>query len=1022
MNDKENEDPLAAAMADKARNPSKSILKDNTLPIPANKRRVSFAPEVTLHKFDFVPYSDPKRRKTIAEPPSSQDYSSSEAEEGVLPADDGLELLQDSSDLEEDDSFSKLENEADLVVDSLRQYHNGPESEDEHPEGATSVPGAESVPEEEQTMELTGQFTASLDHPAVPTAWPSLHLESVDNEELTMELTGQISVNTLLSPGPQPVATTEPGLSSSDEDADEESDMELTGTQRVDPAIPLELKNTDDAQEITMDITNVPMTFPDEVTMDITNIWSVTKSTTTQIETTQPSNTPIIPGADPVAEPQELSTESSSKIENNVHSPQDDPNTSTSNNQELNSKLESLKLANSLESPKKIIPPESHPDLEDEEQTMEFTQVAGTILVPQDSAEPAMDLTQVASTIIPNETLVHKDTMKETDESNITENEGKGSKEQVFEPNTATSPERSDQENVAIVEASPIKLHTSSVTSDGLHEPEEKDPSKNIQSPSSQSSDYGSQPMQLTQENQVLSKPKIDEPDQNEANISTESIQQRLITTTTKVPLTDADAIENSQEDEEYEDDNYVPVTLNQFMQDIGIKFYDDLDIDVYLTKRISITTNSIDEEDSKLSDYMRAYSKLELLALYQFSCEELSKNIQEGKKVFSEYNAMIESNNPALFREYYSYNFQERAGMNVKLQLIKDFTRHQSKVTWYAWRKQLTVNLIQELETKYNALLEDKVNFTQDITRVDEIYNKALKVYASSKDKLKSLVRLKGQLNVLDIQKLQELKSNLAKSSTELIQLQKDIKLKTQSLNDLETRISENDRIRKTLASEILAEESIVNNNRKYELEEVKVLNLKFKILQHVSRLHFHPASDSLHFLFDSSAWLKFQKRSKVEQSISFKPFKDLNLHIDWLFESFVNQKVVPSNFLNVQNFKSFVKSWNSFKELDIDVYKLSLKYPIEPIVSGQELAFQLTYYNTLRDYKLRLKFTIDWAQLTDYWQQAKVEGHIIRNRNAVDAAIMKEDILQELGYASLIEQTVIERMSFDDQKFESI
>lgn len=41
---------------------ARSILKDNTAPLPSTSRRVSFAPEVTLHQIEVI--NPNKRRKT----------------------------------------------------------------------------------------------------------------------------------------------------------------------------------------------------------------------------------------------------------------------------------------------------------------------------------------------------------------------------------------------------------------------------------------------------------------------------------------------------------------------------------------------------------------------------------------------------------------------------------------------------------------------------------------------------------------------------------------------------------------------------------------------------------------------------------------------------------------------------------------------------------------------------------------------------------------------------------------------
>ncbi|KAI5956977.1 hypothetical protein KGF54_000596 [Candida jiufengensis] len=222
---------------------AKSILKDNTIPLTQNARRVSFAPEVTMHRIEIT--NPNKRRKTdggYSSPSSQSDFElsaimSSQSNE-LIPL-----LAPDQIDQDEDDGSKPLTDSSDendndhegIVIDSPRRaleiVKNLPLSDKEPEHNGETID-----PARRRAIEIVKNLPLSNEEPQV---------------ELSMELTGllknQISNTDKLK------EDTDEDADCSDDNQEEEQDMQFTGPIKIPSANFVAV----DEGEQTMNITNV---------------------------------------------------------------------------------------------------------------------------------------------------------------------------------------------------------------------------------------------------------------------------------------------------------------------------------------------------------------------------------------------------------------------------------------------------------------------------------------------------------------------------------------------------------------------------------------------------------------------------------------------------------------------------------------------------------------------------------------------------------------------------------------------
>lgn len=1077
--------------------PSRSILKnDTTLPLlPSTNRlnrRVSFHPEVTLHKINFVPVQADKRRETIAIIPLLRDNSDS-GNSSIESRDDSNSTTSEDNIIGRDDDAAEQSQRTDNELD------NGNVDEDSDDNLANFDGNSEEG--EEETMELTGQFVPTPESATNSTRGNNMNqgnnatMTAKDAEQTETTLSNNKGNDT----NNDPIDANDVDSPSDDQD-DDEGDMELTSNiglnyqnvlKMVESGINSQKLNveseqsnkdgevSDSAHEINSDKETATKTSDnkDEKSMTESNSSHGHDHDRKDLEHRVEVNNsdgkqPVKQNENELEETMDITRfYSHINTQNNINYQENDQL-----NQEITMDVTRLyhhenrsELINEFLDTQPMMQYNESLRIQENESIMEFTQELGKINIS--NLGRVNQEGNIKHQEIQNETNTSEENEQNHGNNGINNEKQPGYDSKAVTPediadeiqtsdyvdgNLETNREESYKENENLEDAcanqdnDANKIHSVNVDKQSA-QPEEDNNSnqfitstnvngtiqnldketrdspymeltqieqnenqkKSSKTDTNHEADEPSQKMQLTQEygeiKQVQLKRTMDDIEElphKYPKIDNHDSINKTITTT--IPLADI-SMESIEADDEL-DPNYVPVSLNDFLKDISIRFYDDLEIGIKSVDRISISLPKINnEENYKFADFVTAMSKIPLLELYDFSCKELTKNIKDGTILFDQFNQFTMENNPRLFKQYYLSTPNEKLSMKSQFQLIKDYTRHQAKEVWYGWRTQLIKNLIIQLDEKYDSLVQDRLLLLKNLTLIHGIHEKLKIKFVNLSNQLNQLSQIESHCNDINTSELVSLRDQLAVTCKQLKEIQQTQTKQNEELNKLSSIISDNKALINAFTDEINDVEKSLNSNKKYELSEIELLTLKFNFLQSFTNLNYkHMEGRKLIFHFMG-----------VEVAMDFNDVRDLN-NITYSVDqnssspfknSFIMTNIAPALFDSIsgstiiESFQTFKKYWSVLKSIDEDVYAISWKLPIVFIeTQDKSINLKIRYYCGKQNFKVELFISIDISNLLEYPNNLQIKGQIIRSDFKLSQQTIITNLLNDCVHNALV------------------
>ncbi|ODQ77959.1 hypothetical protein BABINDRAFT_163008 [Babjeviella inositovora NRRL Y-12698] len=406
--------------------------------------------------------------------------------------------------------------------------------------------------------------------------------------------------------------------------------------------------------------------------------------------------------------------------------------------------------------------------------------------------------------------------------------------------------------------------------------------------------------------------------------------------------------------------DSYQPVSLSQFMDAIEIKFYDDLLISDK-SKRRSFVQKPQDS-NVVLGDYLHAKQKLPRLELYDFSSRELRKNITEGQHLFLQLETETVEENPPLIKEYFQSTQLVRSNMNLQFQLIKDYARYQAKSVWYGWRSQLVEGVLIALNENFEQLSEDKKVLQQQNVEAQTLLAAVREKMVGLTAQLQALKSAKQHYETLHTENLRSFKQ-------ELVGINREYAEKRDNLMALQCRLEEtNGSMRQVLAQiesanrSIAENQRIVNSTKKFDAQELLSLPSRFSLLQSITSFRFVALDKHrpiVHFQFDRA----------VNVQIDFSDLqKAENLRVGFAenlspIMSHFGQRLLSLHARSsvIDTFHGFANTWYQLKKMDTDLTKLGLFFPIKYVTNGSSLVAQVRQFSPKMGYKAVVSIAID-------------------------------------------------------------
>ncbi|KAF3989408.1 hypothetical protein FT663_02772 [Candidozyma haemuli var. vulneris] len=462
-----------------------------------------------------------------------------------------------------------------------------------------------------------------------------------------------------------------------------------------------------------------------------------------------------------------------------------------------------------------------------------------------------------------------------------------------------------------------------------------------------------SQPMELTQSrSEIQNVSKIESPLKRSSDGFDESVskQQRSEThvSTLDIPLAETSTLSVDGVDEDYDDPNYEPVSLPTFLNDIGVKFYDDLEIATDTANRYSL---ALHDDATTVSDeeYYKANVHLPLLEVLEMSCKELTQKIQQGKTLFQEVSQQTLDDNPVLFKQYYSSSYYDQISMKSHFHQLKEFTRHQAKQVWYQWRTQLMQNVLEVQQGNLEILQADKAILSDSIEELEATQANIRAELQQLKNDISSFKEIKASFQDLDANQLKNIKSQLMELNQKLLDHRDDITKKEEKLSKVEEKIKAVNADIQKQQDELRKAESQLSRRRHFSNKEIEELENDVEETERRAALKYVSGigTDDIEFECNSNVAAVITYQDSVPSSIRFKE-RETNAS-DLIFKSLapLALKELPKEGLSPEkNITEFKSIWQKVKEIDMDLYKLSLKYPLQLNVNEDKFRVEITVF----------------------------------------------------------------------------
>ncbi|KAG5419909.1 hypothetical protein I9W82_001789 [Candida metapsilosis] len=418
---------------------------------------------------------------------------------------------------------------------------------------------------------------------------------------------------------------------------------------------------------------------------------------------------------------------------------------------------------------------------------------------------------------------------------------------------------------------------------------------------------------------------------------------------------------------------NYKQVPLSQFLDDVHLKFYTDID---------SITSTSIGLDSNEatthqppsIHELIMAIPYKEMHALNNFIVNELQNYIRDGEQVFQDFSSQIGNDNLPIMKEFYTTNdTKERDVMSVSLNNIKVLAKLESKSTWFKWRSTLTQNVIEEMDKQIELLEKSRMDLDEDIQRLSEQSDLANDYRRELVDKLQRLHDAKRTMGSLSQDQVNDMRIAFSQSKTELRGLAEKVEQAKDKLHQSEQTLVELMEQKRDLVKRVNDVEFELEKRRTYTTEERNEIKRKYENFSESTRLKYIRTEDTSNmvFVYDDMISIKidFIKQSFQIGKVQSNKFHFKSL-IDYVYKFPVSNKNVLAEW---NNFKSY---WQKLVQFDTVLDFIKFQWPIKLIENdtggagdaGDVIKFQFDYFDFTKQRRYIVDASLEIESLLDF------------------------------------------------------
>jgi len=234
-------------------------------------------------------------------------------------------------------------------------------------------------------------------------------------------------------------------------------------------------------------------------------------------------------------------------------------------------------------------------------------------------------------------------------------------------------------------------------------------------------------------------------------------------------------------------------------------------------------------------ANFVAAATTLPLLELYQHATRELKSYISTGRKIVRSIEAETLEEQPPLFREYVDARPDIKLVMDNQFRNGKANARLQSREGWYTWRTQLVEGLKSGLEGIKNGMRQDVNELDRQQQTLDGVVPQLVTQQSDLDQELKSLQQNLAEIESVDHEALNASRNRL--QSADEYNLQKSILLDTlqQQMRDKDEALAAAAELKSEMEDQIAEANRVRDECRGWPAADVMALKAR---VDHIEKL----------------------------------------------------------------------------------------------------------------------------------------------------------------------------------------
>ncbi|KAM9935141.1 hypothetical protein OXX80_005280 [Metschnikowia pulcherrima] len=453
-----------------------------------------------------------------------------------------------------------------------------------------------------------------------------------------------------------------------------------------------------------------------------------------------------------------------------------------------------------------------------------------------------------------------------------------------------------------------------------------------------------------------------------------------------------------------YNDDWSVPeISLPGFLEEIGIKFYDDLEIATDVAARYQQSSFSGAAEYPKEA-YYTANIRLPLLEVYELSCKELAAKIEQGKRLFDEVKERSSQNNPLLFKQYLSASPFEQTAMRAKFHLMKEYTKQQAKEVWYEWRKKLISNILQVYQNNLEVLENDKLILESGIEELELSFKSMIRDLKTVNADVKRFKEIQSNFQGLEIEDIKRMRARMADLNRSLFDHKRLIAANEKSINNLQQSINNRRISIDALKNQVREAEDELSKTKQFSSKEIEELHISSQLWQISAGLKYVNNRDgSFAFELDPQIGIVVDKQ-KLETRDGLKCSVNTSAKSTLCNESLIQHfpglvDALTENAPNaLEKFRIVRKIWTKLRLVDMEVYRIKFMFPLKlRAANDNSIDFSFEYLSPDAKSKINFSVSVPSKGFLQYPECVTVDAQVIRGEG--EHAQMTKSALEKTG-----------------------